>query len=173
MFALPTTTLRRAPSVLLATPVLALTLAACGSDAAPTASTGGPSTSSSTSGGSSSGGQATADSDAARDAYDLRLAQCMRDRGLDIADPAPGEGITEGGPEVDAAASACMAEIGDPPVHAWTDEELAALRERYLAMAECFRDLGYDAEDPAPGNAITLPEGISDADFQHCEQAGQ
>jgi hypothetical protein len=97
----------------------------------------------------------------------------MRGRGLDVKDPAPGVGITESGPEVNAAASACMAEIGDPPVHEWTEEELAALQERYLAEAECFRDLGYDAEDPAPGEAITVPDGMSDADFLSCQPADQ
>ena len=173
MFALhPAPTRRWAPAALIAAPALALALSACGSGASPSASSGGPSAS--TSAGAGGGGQATpGDTDAARDAYDLELAQCMRDRGLDIADPAPGAGITESGPEVNAAASACMAEIGDPPVHAWTEEELAALQERYLAMADCYRDLGYDVEDPADGEAITLPEGMSDADFARCEQAGQ
>lgn len=165
----PTPTRRWSAAALLASPALALALSACGTDAPPTGTSDGASASSP----AAAEGVSGTDVDAARDAYDLRLAECMRGRGLDIADPAPGAGITESGPEVSAAASACMAEIGDPPVHAWTEEELAALQERYLAMADCYRDLGYDVEDPADGEAITLPEGMSDADFARCEQAGQ
>jgi hypothetical protein len=161
VFALPTTSTRRwAPAAFLAAPAMALVLSACGSDASPTASSGTPSPSSSTS--------TSTDFDAARDAYDLKLAQCMRDRGLDIKDPAPGVGITESGPEVNAAASACMTKIGNPPAHHFSDEEKKALQERLLKEAECLRGLGYKVPDPVEGS-LSL-DHVSDADFASCEQ---
>ena len=70
-----------------ATAAILVTLAGC---AAP-AETSGPT--------SASGGEGASVSDAAfqaaRDAYDLELAQCLRDKGLDVKDPQPGQGIQE------------------------------------------------------------------------------
>lgn len=172
MFALRTPPTRRwAPAALLAAPVLALTLAACGPDAAPTASTGGPATSSSASGGGSA--QAAGNANAERDAYDLELAQCMRNQGVDVKDPAPGKGITEVGPQFEAAAATCRGVIGEPPIFNWTPEELARKHKEYLAEAECYRKLGYDVEDPGPEEAITLPDGLTDAEFHGCNPVQQ
>ncbi len=167
---LPTRTRRWAPA-LLAVPALALALSACGPGTAP-ATPAGPSTSSSASGGSG-GGQVAGEADAERDAYDLKLAGCMRDLGVDVKDPAPGEGITETGPEYEAAAADCRDVIGDPPAYDWTPEELARLHDAYLVEAECYRDLGYDVEDPGPDEAITLPEGLTDEEFLSCQGAHQ
>ncbi|MGY1747821.1 hypothetical protein [Modestobacter sp. SYSU DS0511] len=163
MLALRSTPFRRRTSAaLLAAPALALALAACGTTAPPT---GSPAASSASAGGGS--GSSTGGASAERDAYDLELAQCLRSRGLDVADPAPGAGIQESGPEVQAAAAACMAEIGEPPTRDFSDEELRAMHEGGLALAECLRELGHDVSDPEVGAPLAL-DGVPDADFADC-----
>jgi hypothetical protein len=104
---------------------------------------------------------------AARDAYDLKLAECLRGKGLDVKDPEPGMGIQESSEEINAAASICMQEIGDPPVYEspLSDTEL---HEVYLALAECYRDLGYEVVDPRIGEAFVIPETATDADMAAC-----
>lgn len=164
MIAAPTAPPRRWASAFLAAPALALLLAACSSADAPAApASSAPPTVASSDGGSSD------DVNAARDAYDLQLAQCMRERGLDIKDPAPGEGITETGPEVNAAASACMEELGDPPLYQPTEEEAAAMHESDLARAACLRELGYDVPDPKNGEPLVISMEMPEEDFLSCE----
>lgn len=170
MPALLHTRTRRWAAALLAVPALALALSACGPGTAP-ATPAGPSTSSSASGSSGGGGQAAGEADPERDAYDLKLAGCLRDQGLDVKDPAPGEGITETGPEYEAAAAKCREVIGDPPVYDWTPQELDRLHDAYLAEAQCYRDLGYDVKDPGPDDAIAIPEGLTDEEFLSCQGA--
>ena len=162
---------RLAATVLLAAPALALALAACSPAASPSA---GDTSAGSKPAGSPSAGPAgnlsEDDFSAARDAYDLALAQCIREQGVDVRDPRPGEGFQESGPEVQAAASTCMAELGPPPTYDFTEEDRLAMREQQLALAECLRGLGYDVADPAPDTAIAI-QGVPDADFAACESA--
>lgn len=104
----------------------------------------------------------------ARDAYDLELAGCLREKGLDVKDPKPGEGIQESSPEINAAASECMAELGDPPTVALSKEGEAEQRKVQLEQTECLRAKGYDVEDPGPGEALTVPENAKQADVDAC-----
>lgn len=114
-----------------------------------------------------SGPVSDAEISAARDAYDLRLAECIRGKGVEVKDPRPGEGIRESGPEVQAASSSCISELGEPPVRPLTEEDMRQIDEQYLKTAACLRDLGYDVTDPPKGTALAL-EGVSDADFVTC-----
>jgi hypothetical protein len=112
---------------------------------------------------STSGGEgAVSDSDfqAARDAYDLKLAQCLRDKGLDVKDPQPGQGIQESSAEINEAASTCMSEIGDPPVPASSLSD-AEILSAYLTWADCFREAGFDVTEPVSGQAFVVPEDAS------------
>jgi hypothetical protein len=145
---------------LLAAPTLVLALAGCA---------GGPDAAEQTPGGDASAGQPTTADEfsAARDAYDLELAQCLRDQGLDVKDPLPGAGITEDSPEIRAAASECMAEIGDPP----SSEGIAASPEdveRALKQAECLRELGYEIQEPTADDIGFIPAEVTDEDFETC-----
>jgi hypothetical protein len=134
---------------------LAACSAAAGGAAAPTASAGG--------------GAVVSDEEfsAARDAYDLKLAQCMRDKGLDVKDPQPGQGIQESGEEINAAASTCMQEIGDPPVYQspLSDTEMLDMQ---LTWAACFRDHGLEVDEPKLGQVFVIPEGATDDDIAEC-----
>ncbi|GAB3604965.1 hypothetical protein GCM10027413_03740 [Conyzicola nivalis] len=148
---------------LLATPALVIALAGCAS-ASPDAADQGQ--------GNGSGGAAqqpttNAEFEAARDAYDLKLAQCLRDQGLDVKDPLPGVGISEDSPEIREAFPTCSAEIGDPPSSAGiqaTPEDL----EKALAQAECLREMGYEIQEPTADDIGFIPAEVTNEDFETC-----
>lgn len=104
---------------------------------------------------------------AARDAYDLKLAQCLRDAGFDVKDPQPGKGITETGEGLEAAASVCMRELGDPPRPDAQMDETEAL-EAMLVWADCLRDRGLEVVEPRLGEAFVLPDDATDEDVDAC-----
>lgn len=123
---------------------------------------------------SGSGGGGTPDApagdagfSAARDAYDLKLAQCLRDAGFDVKDPQPGQGITESGDDLNAAASVCMAELGDPPRADAKIDETEALQVM-LGWAECLRNRGIEVVEPRLGEAFVLPDDATDEDAKAC-----
>lgn len=104
---------------------------------------------------------------AARDAYDLKLAQCLRDAGFDVKDPAPGQGITEDIPGLNEAAGPCMAELGDPPrPDAQVDE--TEFFTTMLGWADCLRGRGLEVVDPQLGEAFVLPAEATDEDVAAC-----
>ncbi len=102
----------------------------------------------------------------------LEYAQCLRDHGVDVEDPAPGEGIQlrfEGGPnQADDALQAC--EDLAPP--APPNEDEGDPREDMLAYAQCMRDNGVEKfADPKPGEGINIgPEVAEDPDFKEAEE---
>lgn len=104
---------------------------------------------------------------AARDAYDLKLAQCLRDAGFDVKDPKPGEGITETAEGINEAASVCMGEIGDPPTSGGKVDETEML-ETMLGWAECLRERGITVEEPQLGQAFFVPEDASPEELATC-----
>jgi hypothetical protein len=102
----------------------------------------------------------------------LELAQCLRDNGLDVEDPAPGEGIqvqVDGDPsQADAAMQECEHLAPPPPA----GEDAADEREDMLAYAQCMRDNGVEQfADPKPGEGINIgPEVVEDPDFEAAEE---
>jgi hypothetical protein len=108
------------------------------------------------------------DFSSARDAYDLKLARCLRSKGLDVADPEPGKGIQESSPEINAAASKCMAELGDPPAVAPSKAGKAELRKVQLKQTACLREKGYDVDDPGPDASLIVPKNASQEDIEAC-----
>lgn len=128
----------------------------------------GPAPSSSEGAGSPSGPTANeSEIGAARDAYDLKMAQCLRDKGLDVKDPKPGEGITEDLPGINEAAAECRDEIGDPPVSD-TRVDSAAVLKVSLEWAACLRDLGYEVEEPKLEQAFIVPDSVTEEDSAAC-----
>lgn len=143
----------------LAVPVLAFALAACGSPAAnsaqPTASASGD----------------------AREAAGLKFAQCMREHGVDMQDPKPGEGIrimARKGEEqkVQKAQEACkqfmkgaVGEKGkgiDPKEH-----------DKMLKFAQCMREHGIYMPDPSSDGRveINIPAGTPESKVKEAQQA--
>jgi hypothetical protein len=103
----------------------------------------------------------------ARDAA-LAYARCLREHGMDVADPAAGgadgqTGAAAVGDPSDAteqaAAAACAAllpAVGTQGARTADDEE--AMREAMVAFARCLREHGIDQPDPRflPGGGIDL-----------------
>jgi hypothetical protein len=92
-----------------------------------------------------------------RDAM-LAYAQCMRDNGVDMPDPAPDErGIRLRAPEgvtpeeMEAAEEACRKHLDaiEPPE--MSEEQEKEVQEAALAHAQCMRDHGIDMPDPTFG----------------------
>ncbi|TDE12202.1 hypothetical protein [Jiangella asiatica] len=102
----------------------------------------------------------------------LEYAQCLRDHGLDVEDPAPGEGIqiqNEGDPSKSDEAMAACEDVAPPsPPEGSEDDD----REDMLTFAQCMRDNGVEAfKDPKPGEGINIgPEVAEDPDFVAAEQ---
>ncbi|PRA81337.1 hypothetical protein [Microbacterium sp. MYb66] len=162
MFATTRKSSRSLLTALVATPMLLLALAACStgtggaSSAAPTAASGG---------GSSA---ADAELSAARDDYDLKLAECIRGKGFDVADPKPGEGFDSDDPEEITAAGECMQELGDPPGGASRKTDAEHL-EDMIKTVDCLRGKGYEVNDPTIETGFLMPDDVSDADFETCQ----
>jgi hypothetical protein len=102
--------------------------------------------------GAGAGGQ-DADSASLEDAA-LAFAQCMRENGVDMEDPAPGEGIRlQVTPETEALVTAAQ-EICQPimeQARAGQERDPAQEAENFdklLQAAKCMRDKGYDFPDP-------------------------
>jgi predicted small secreted protein len=150
--------------------LLALTLTGCGAEEG-----GGDDVASA--GGTSSA--AAPDDQLGQDEMGVRFAQCMRENGVDMADPEPGKGIQlKVGPDtpqetVQAALEACREFNPQENGSAKPDPKReAAIRE----FAQCMRDNGVEAfPDPEPGSPgirITGEVG-QDPDFQTAQQACQ
>ncbi|NYF09537.1 hypothetical protein HDC94_000693 [Leifsonia sp. AK011] len=153
---MPTSSRSRYPAILASALGLTLLLAGC---------TGTTPTPAETSATDSTGGNAGFS--AARDAYDLKLAQCLRDAGFDVKDPQPGEGITESMEGLNEAAGVCMREIGDPPTPGGKVDD-AEMLKGMLEWADCFRERGVEVEEPQLGQAFVLPEEATEADVAAC-----
>lgn len=144
--------------------VLGLVLTGCGAekDGSGVATAGGDAT--------ATGGTDAADLDD-RDRM-LAFTECLRDNGLDVEDPAEGEGLKlVFGPgmdraKVDAAMEACReyAPEGGPDGGPVNDEAM-------LEFAQCMRENGVEAfSDPDGGGMMIGPEIAEDPDFEAAQE---
>lgn len=161
------TTPARVAGLLLST---ALALSGCGA-AGGAADDGGAGTDGS---GAFTGGDGAA-GNAEREEMALRFAECLREHGVDVDDPQPGQGLRlTFGPDtdrqvVDAAMEACR-KYSPQGTGAGSNPEMAA---RAQAFAECMRENGVAAfEDPAPGApGLTInPQVQQDPDFESARE---
>ncbi len=104
-----------------------------------------------------------------------QFAQCMRDNGVDVADPdagggfQPGAGATRGpggfdrnNPNFQKAIEACRDKLpngGQPPK--LSAEQL----EQYRQFAQCMRDHGADVPDPNPDGTLQFGRGRATGQF--------
>ena len=89
------------------------------------------------------------------DDYLLKMAQCMRDKGIDVSDPDSNGNMQF--PENDAAykaAEECEKTVGPAP----GTEDLAKpeTQQDLVKAAECLRKEGYDVPDPEAGKGLQL-----------------
>ncbi len=105
--------------------------------------------------------------------WERALAQCFRDKGVNVTDPTAEEGWSEITPEMQELAPECEAEIGAPPVRELSAAERAEgdqMRFEYeTKFGECMRGLGYEMTDPKLGGASPeTPVDATDADLMSC-----
>ncbi|SHN06658.1 hypothetical protein [Cryptosporangium aurantiacum] len=159
--------MRRTRALALVPFLLALVLAGCGSD-------DGDDQVASVADRSTAAG-ASASPTISRDEMGVKFAQCLRENGLDVADPEPGKGVRmkfgkETDPQkVEAAMEACREynPQADSSGNAESDK-------RNRAFAQCMRQHGVEKfADPEPGQTgIRInPEVGDDPDFPAAQQA--
>ncbi|MEU4696839.1 hypothetical protein [Nonomuraea dietziae] len=156
--------------VLASLPLLLLT--ACGS--APTTTEVASADGTAKSGSAKPSPSATVD----RAEAQLKFAQCMRENGVDMADPDPNGGIRieakkDGADQglMDKAMKACKEHldgaIGDKAA------QDPKRRDQMLKFAQCMREHGVDMPDPSADGMVkmTMPKGSSEATVKAAQEA--
>lgn len=111
-------------------------------------------------GGGSNASQAEASGGTSMDQR-LKLARCMREHGVDMADPKPGgdemiriDGNGANPQQVEEAMKACRSEAGIPAPKPLSQAE----KDKQLQYARCMREHGVDMPDPTfDGRAAARP----------------
>ncbi|MFE6281725.1 hypothetical protein [Streptomyces sp. NPDC057877] len=109
----------------------------------------------------------------AQDDMTAKFVECLREQGVDVADPGEGGGIRVQGrmpkEEVDAAMEACR-EFSPGQQGGSPDPEI---EEKMRRMAQCMRDNGVENfPDPEPGRGIQIDQSIAgDPDFEKAQKA--
>lgn len=106
-------------------------------------------------GGGGSGGES-----ASREEAVLEFTECMREHGVEMPDPQPGQDVIEPGDPNDPAAKeaqeACNGKL-DRVAQDVSPEEDEEFREGWLAFSECMREEGIEMADPQfPGTGKVL-----------------
>lgn len=111
--------------------------------------------------GSGGGGESAASEEAL-----LEFAACMREHGVDVPDPQPGEEAIEAGdpsdPATKRAQAACNEKL-DEVAQDISPEEEEEFKEGWLAFSQCMREEGIDLADPrflGPGKMLLGIAGI-------------
>lgn len=148
-------TLRAAALVVL--PVLALSLASCSAAGA---------------GASGQSSSPSAANDA--DSWQLQFAQCMRDRGIDYADPEADGPVSAENDEASLAASEeCTNKLGPAPAPEGGSPSDTDTQQLFLDAARCLTEKGFVTPDPKEGQGLAIPEGVSPEALEACGLPGQ
>jgi hypothetical protein len=88
--------------------------------------------------------------------YALRNAECLRQHGVDVPDPKPGQGLLMDNRDVnpeefERAQHACEKKLGKPPAPELSEAEQREFREAALKFSRCMRAQGIDMSDPEFG----------------------
>jgi hypothetical protein len=72
------------------------------------------------------------------------------------------------------ATEACLEKLGPSPVGSGSSgssggPDAEEMRENLLDLAACLREQGYDVEDPAPGEGLGMPGGITEEALKECD----
>lgn len=131
---------------------------------------------------SANGGTASASASSTANARDaqLKYAQCLRQHGVDVKDPDPGQPvrITNNNGSLDmtklqAAQQACQSYMQQAAPDGGANDP--AVHDAMVKYAECMRANGIDMPDPSAGGGIQMkgPAGGSDAKMQAAQAACQ
>lgn len=125
--------------------------------------------------GSGNGGANAATSPSAADAQDanVKFAECMRQHGVDMQDPKPGDNrirITAkkmDQAKLNAAMQACRKYSPKGNV----DPNDPEARDHLLKVAQCLRQHGVDVQDPQPGQGLRIQARGDQANRAKTQQA--
>ncbi len=121
----------------------------------------------------SGGGASASFDDAAAEEGRLEMAECMREHGIDMPDPEPGQGMMmkKAGPDdgvnlddpaAQEALEACEEEVDFKPPELTAGEQ-EQMQEDMLAFAQCMREQGVEMPDPeVDGGKVTMRIGGPD-----------
>ena len=101
------------------------------------------------------------------DDYLLKMAKCMRDKGIDVSDPDSNGNVQFPDNEAaNKAAQECEQTVGPAP----GTEDLAKpeTQQDLVKAAECLRNEGYDVPDPEAGKGIQLNGDIPQDVMSKC-----
>ncbi|MFF8599807.1 hypothetical protein ACF065_11530 [Streptomyces sp. NPDC015232] len=149
----------------LAAAALALLATACGGGGADGPGVASDNGGASASAGSSAGsGSASASPGGTRQDQLVAFARCMREKGVEVADPAPGdENVqlppgTKGDARTQEALAACQGLLGA----GGKENTDASAQDKAVRLARCLRDKGLDVADPEPGKPLQLSGAAND-----------
>ncbi|MEU9851672.1 hypothetical protein [Streptomyces sp. NPDC047974] len=123
-------------------------------------------------------GSASEEGKKADQAFEHR--KCLREQGLDVPEPKPGEegvGLTIGGDgmskeKMEKAFKACADKAGGS---GFGKEPTQADKDRALAYAKCMRENGFDMPDPkfdgSAQKALPIPQGAEKQKFEKAMKA--
>ena len=130
------------------------------------------------------GGSSEADSQDEQASFEdaqLEFAQCMRENGVDIPDPEPGQGggiifdsesgIDPSSDSFQAAQEECGS-ILDEAIPEGERPDPAEMRDQLHQMTECLRDKGYDVPEPqivGPGDDPPSEPPTASGDFEELQ----
>lgn len=106
--------------------------------------------------------------------YQLAFAACLREQGIDIADPTSGgQSITQDDGGLAQAIENCQDDLGRPPGQ---DGEITTdpgtVRDEHLRIAGCLRELGFDVPDPGAGGDLVIPSEVTVEALDSCAPSG-
>ncbi|SED93224.1 hypothetical protein [Streptomyces sp. TLI_105] len=123
-------------------------------------------------------GSVSEDGKKADQAFEHR--KCLREHGLDVPEPKPGEkgtGLTIGGDsmskeKMEKAFKACASKAGGA---GFGKEPTQADKDKALAYAKCMRENGFDMPDPkfdgGAQQALPIPQGAQKQKFEKAAEA--
>ncbi|MDV5147551.1 hypothetical protein R1T08_26095 [Streptomyces sp. SBC-4] len=129
-------------------------------------------------GGKGGGGESVSDEVKQADQA-LEHRKCLREQGLDVPEPKPGEqgvGLTIGGDgmskeKMEKAFKACQGKGGA----AMGKEPTQAEKDKMIKYAQCMRKNGFDMPDPEFGGGMTaarpMPQGAEAKKFEKANKA--
>jgi len=115
--------------------------------------------------GSGDGSGAGAGESASVEEAGLEFAECMREHGVEMEDPKPGQNIAieDNDPTTRRALAACDGKLADAGQEL-SAEEGEEFREGWLAFTRCMREQGIDLADPRFPGAGKVLLGIAGVD---------
>jgi hypothetical protein len=106
----------------------------------------------------------------------LKFAQCMRENGVNIPDPQPGQPLRITDPNasqatMEAATKKCqpLLQAGGGPIN----PNDPAVQDAMVKFTQCMRAHGVDIPDPGPNGQMQIPNGTAQDKLQQAQQQCQ